>query len=118
MCTAVVHFRPAAARSSAATPQSAALVHVDVEGRLVELDHVHAVGLERARLLVQQFGEGHRQLHAVAVVAVGHGVDDRHRAGQRELELLLRVRARQPRLGACTRPLRRSGPTTCGTIAL
>ncbi len=35
---------------------------------------------------------------AVAVEAVGHGVDDGHRAGQRELELALRVGPRQLRL--------------------
>ena len=56
------------ARCSASMPQSGDLVHVDVEGRLVELDHVDAVGFERARLLVEQVGEGERHLHAVAVV--------------------------------------------------
>src|SRR6185369_16855026 len=39
------------------------------------------------------------QLHAIAVVLVGDGVDDRHRAGQRELELALCVRADVARLG-------------------
>jgi hypothetical protein len=47
------------------------VVHVDVEGRLVELDHVHAVLLERARLLVQQLRERQRELLLVAVVPVG-----------------------------------------------
>ena len=36
---------------------------------------------------------------AVAVEAVGDGVDDRHRPGQGELELALRVRTRETRLG-------------------
>src|SRR5712691_4831751 len=44
------------------------LVHVDVERRLVELDDVDAVGLERSRLLVEQRCECHRRLHAVAVM--------------------------------------------------
>ena len=36
---------------------------------------------------VEQVGERHRHLHPVAVVRVGDGVDDGHRARQRELEL-------------------------------
>ena len=89
------------------------VLHVDVEGRLVELDDVDAVGLQRQRLLVQQLGEGHRHLHLVAVEAVGHGVDDGHRAGQRELQLARRVGARQLRLEgmhAALEPQRRRPP--------
>ena len=61
-------------------PPVGGLVHVNVEGRLVELDHVDAVGREPARFLVEQAGERHRHLHAVAVMGVGDGVDDGHRA--------------------------------------
>ena len=79
------------------------LGHVDVERRLVELDDVDAVGLERARFLVEQLGEGERHLDAaclaLAVVAVGDGVDDRHRPGQGELELPVGVGAGEARLG-------------------
>ena len=63
------------------------LVHVDVEGGLVELDHVDAVGLQRLGFLVEQFGKGERHLDAVAVIFVGNGVDDGHRAGQGEFQL-------------------------------
>ncbi len=63
------------------------LAHVDVEGRLVELDDVDAVGRERARFGVEQIGEGKRHLHPVAVMGIGNGVDDGHRARQRQLEL-------------------------------
>ena len=62
-------------------------VHVDVEGGLVELDGIDAVGLQRARLLVEEVGEGHGHLGAVAVVPVGDGVDDGHRPGHGDLEL-------------------------------
>ena len=68
-------------------PQSRDLVHVDVEGGLVELDHVDAVGLQRLGFLVEQFGKGERHLDAVAVILVGDGVDDGHRAGQGEFQL-------------------------------
>ena len=68
-------------------PQSRDLVHEDVEGGLVELDHVDAVGLQRLGFLVEQFGEGERHLDAVAVIFVGDGVDDGHRAGQGEFQL-------------------------------
>ena len=95
-----MHFSPSMARCSASMPQVGDLVHVDVERRLVELDHVDAVGFERARLRVEQIGEGERHLHPVAVVLVGDGVDDRHRAGHGDLELALGVRAREARLGA------------------
>jgi hypothetical protein len=85
-------------------------VHVHVECGFVELDDVDAIRLQRQRLLIQQFGERERELHLVAVVAVGHGVDDRHRAGQRELDLALRVRAQKARLNvvhAALQPQRR-----------
>ena len=92
-------------------------VHVDVEGGLVELDHVDAVGGEPADLLVEQIGEGHRHLDAVAVMRVGDGVDDGHRAGQGEFELA-RVWARASRASrACTRRRSFNAPTTVGHIA-
>jgi hypothetical protein len=87
MCTTVVHFSPWSARSSAWMPQR------------LKLDHVDAVLLERAGLLVEERGERHRELHLVAVVAVGERVDDGHRPGKGHLDLLLRMRAQQPRLG-------------------
>jgi hypothetical protein len=75
------------------------ILHVDIEGGLVELDDVHAIGLKRQGLLVEQLGEGEGHLDPsfgiTAVEAVRHGVDDGHRAGQGELQLLLRVRTRQ-----------------------
>ena len=74
------------------------LAHVDVEGRLVELDDVDAVGFERARLGVEQACERHRHLHAVAVVGIRNGVDDGHRSRQGELELARGMGAREPRL--------------------
>ncbi len=80
------------------------VVHVDVEGRLVELDHVHALGFEGPRLLVEQLGEGHRQLDLVAVVRVGDGVDDGHGAGHGDLELPARVRPRHARLRLVNAP--------------
>ena len=75
------------------------LVHVDVERRLIELDHVDAVGLQRARFLIEQRGERHRHLDAVAVVAVRDGVDDGHRPRHRDLQLFPCVRARELCLG-------------------
>ena len=75
---------------------SGGVVHVDVEGRLVELDHVDAVGGKSARFLVEQRRKGHRHLHSVAVVSVGNGVDDGHRAGQGEFQLSVRMSAGEP----------------------
>ena len=68
-------------------PQSRDLVQEDVEGGLVELDHVDAVGLQRLGLGVEQFGEGERHLDLVAVIFVRDGVGDGHRAGQGEFQL-------------------------------
>ena len=62
------------------------LVEVDVERRLVELDHVDACGLDLARLGVEDLGEGACELLAAAIVGVEQRVDHRHRAGQRELD--------------------------------
>ena len=79
--------------------------HEHVVGRLIELDHIDAVGLQRQRLLVEQFGKGHRQLFATAVIGVGNGIDDGHRAGQRELQLLCGVRPGDLRLEGMNAPL-------------
>ena len=99
-------------------PQLDDLVEVDVEGGLVELDHVDADRLQLARLLVQQLGKGHRHRDAVAVMRVGDRVDDRHRPGQGEFEPALGMGAGDPRLRGVDRlPRRRSGPVTVGTIA-
>ncbi len=62
------------------------LARVDVERRLVELDDVDAVGGKRVRLAIEQAGKGHDHLHPIAVVGVGNGVDDGHRARQGEFE--------------------------------
>ncbi len=75
------------------------VLHVDVEGGLVELDHVDAECGKLARLGVEAVREGKGHLHAVAIVAVGDGVDDGHRARQRELEPPARVGAGERRLG-------------------
>ena len=73
-------------------------VHVDVEGRLVELDDVDAVGGKPADLFVEQRRKGKRHFHAVAVMGVGDRIDDGHRAGQGEFEFSLGVGAGEPRL--------------------
>ena len=93
MCTAVVQFRPCDRALQRRDAPVLDVVHEDVEGRLVELDDVDACRLELARLLVQELGESHRHVGAAAVVRVGDGVADRHRAGQRELQLALGVGA-------------------------
>ena len=62
------------------------LVEIDVEGRLVELDHIDPDRRQLARLLVQQFGKGHRQRDPVAVMLVGDRVDNCHRPRQGEFE--------------------------------
>ena len=72
--------------------------HVNVEGRFVELDDVHTVGLQSQRLLVQQLRESKGHFDFVTVKTIRHRVDDGHRAGQGELELLLRVGAGELRL--------------------
>src|SRR5207244_9543459 len=76
------------------------LVHVDVEGRLVELDHVHAHGGELARFLVDERGEGEAELGAAAVVGVVDGVHHRHRTGHGELDPAPRRGAEKLRLVA------------------
>ena len=68
-------------------------VHVDIECRLIELDDIDAVVGEPARLGVEQVGKCHRHFHAVAVMGVGDGVDDGHRAGQGEFEFAVGVGA-------------------------
>ena len=55
------------------------VLHVDVEGGLIELDDVNTVGLQRQRFLIEEFGKGHGKLLAAAVVAVGHGIDNGQR---------------------------------------
>ena len=65
---------------------------------------------ERQRFLVEQLGEGERHLDAVAVVLVGDGVDDGHRAGQGELDLVRGMGAGDQRLevvDAALQPQRR-----------
>jgi hypothetical protein len=81
------------------------LVEIDIEGRLVELDHIDPDRRQFARLLVQEVGEGHRHRDAVAVMRVGDRVDDRHRAGQGEFERTFCMSAGNPRLRAMHRAL-------------
>src|SRR5262249_26112807 len=57
------------------------LIHIDIEGRLVELDNVDAVGCERPGFLVEQVRECERHLDAIAVVTIRDGVDDGHWTG-------------------------------------
>ena len=92
------------------------VVHEDVEGRLVELDHVDAGGFEFQRLLVEDLGEGHRHVGAAAEMPVGERVADRHRAGQGEFQLACwcATGRRRPRRGAPGR-LRFGLPVTVGT---
>ena len=97
MWTAVVQARPCAARSSVLDSPVADLVEIDVERGLVELDDVDAGGLDRARLVVQDFGERPRELLAAPVMRVVQGVDHRHRAGQRELDLAVGRAAQEAR---------------------
>src|SRR6266852_942114 len=59
----------------------------------IELADVDAVGLQRACFLVEQFGKGECHLDAVAIVLVGDGIDDGHRAGQGEFEFACGVGA-------------------------
>jgi hypothetical protein len=61
------------------------VVHVDVEGGLVELDDVDARAREIARLRVEHAREGHGKAGAVAVMLVGERVHDGHRPREREL---------------------------------
>ena len=63
------------------------LIHVDVEGWLIELHHIDAVGLQRLGFFVEQLGKRERHLHAVAIIFIGDSVDDGHGAGQREFQL-------------------------------
>ena len=106
------------ARCSASMPQPGDLMHEHVEGRLVELDDVDAVGLQRARFLVEQIGEGKRHFHFVAVMRVGDGVGYRHRAGQGDLQLTLGMGAGVARFGLVHAALEPSAPRTTGTMAL
>ncbi len=62
------------------------LVEIDVEARLVELDHVGPRGGQGARLRVQKAGKAHRLALLVApVVLVQCRVDDGHGSGQGDL---------------------------------
>jgi len=92
--------------------------HVNVEGRLIELDHIDAIGFERAQLPGSANRRRRKPFHPVAVVVVGDRIDDRHRAGQGEFQLALGMLPRGLGLEACTRPLSRNCASTVGTIAL
>ena len=70
-------------------------VHEDVEGRLVELDHIHAERGELPRLLIDQGGQRHAELRAAAVVGVVDGIGDRHGPGDGELQAALGLSAEE-----------------------
>ena len=69
----------------------------NVEGRLVELDDVDAQGLKLAGFGIEQLRERHRHIGALAIMAIGDGVANRHRAGQREFQLAGGVGAHEAR---------------------
>jgi hypothetical protein len=125
VAVADVHRRGAAESGDGAIQRRDApglhVVHVDVVGRLVELDHVDARGLELARFVVQQRRERHGERRPVAVVLVGHGIDDGHGAGQGELELPRRVCAGEAGLGLVHRSRachRSDHPRAVGLVAV
>ncbi|SOO28380.1 hypothetical protein XAP6164_2380026 [Xanthomonas phaseoli pv. phaseoli] len=64
------------------------LVEEDIEGRLVELDDVHAGGFQFPGLLIEDLGKLPCQFFAAFVVRIEEGVDHRHRARQRPLDRL------------------------------
>ena len=76
-----------------------------VERRLVELDHVDAVGLDLQRLGVQQLGEAPSPCRRGCRMTVGDGCRRWSSGGQRDLETVARVarmKRRRPRApGAC-----------------
>jgi len=91
---------------------------VDIERGLIELDDVDAVGGQTARFLVEQLGERHRHLDAVAIMA--SAIVSAMVIGPGRVNLSRRcVWARATRASrACTRPFSRNAPVTVGTIAL
>ena len=95
MCTAVLHAKALDGAVERGDAPVAHLVHVDVEGGLVELDHVHAERLELARLLVEEGRQLHAEARAAPVVGVVDGVDDRHRPRHRPLQPARRLGARR-----------------------
>jgi oxamate amidohydrolase len=74
------------------------VVHVDVEGRLIELNDVHSGRREIARLLVEGARERHGQGRPIPIMLVSQRVHDRHGAGKRELQAPIRVSAGPPHL--------------------
>ena len=118
MCTALVAADAVDGAVQRFNAPAGGLVHVDVESRLIELDHVDAVGGEPAGLFVEQRCKRHRHCHAIAVVSVGDGIDDGHRAGQGEFQLSPGVGAGEPRFARVDARRSRSGPVTVGHIAL
>jgi len=99
-------------------PPGPHLVHVHVEGGLVELEHVEPERGELARLLVDDPRELHREASPVAIVLVGQRVHDRHRPGHRELELLRRVGSREGHLVGVDGPPTRERPGHRGHLGL
>ena len=59
---------------------------VDIEGRLVELDHIDADFDQLLGLLIQQCGKSHGQSDLVAIMGIGDRIRDRHWSRQGEFE--------------------------------
>ena len=98
MCTAVLQVRPALARCSASMPQSVtSRMNTLKAGSSNWITSTPSASSARASSL-RQSAKAKAIFDAVAVMAVGDGVGDRHRAGQGEFQLAPGMRARGFRL--------------------
>ena len=73
------------------------LFHVHIESGLVELNNVHAVGLQCQCFLIEQFCKSHGHFDFVTIKTIGHSVHNGHGARQGELQFLLGVGTRELR---------------------
>ena len=115
MCTAVVHFSPRAARSSAAMPHSFTSSMKTLKAGSSNWIDVDAGGLELQRLLVEDLGKRHRHVGAPAEMRVGERVADGHRAGQGEFQAFFVCDRQNAASSRCTGRLRFGLPVTVGT---
>ena len=118
MWTAVVQARPLRRALQRGDPPVADLVEIHVERGLVELDHVDAGRLDRARLLVEDLGERPRELFAAPVVRVVERVDHRHRSRQRVLHLPRGRAAQEAGVVDVDRPAPRDRPDDDGHVGV